>query len=365
MPARDERRERRHAERDRPDDDGDAGDVDGAQAGDAPAAAAGDGREVGRQHHARAAGREEGDEPGGEGRCRRARKEGFTHAAKLLAEPLLRQPAVGEQPPVFDERRQESKRDPPLRERLRLSALDIDRPKGEGDVVADTVEHVLRVLAEVAVARGDEGEVVHAESVGNPCEEAVKPMRRSGSSTDPSVSDSPMRSLHPIFTMVAESDAHGAEQEDRRHRRRAVRAGGRARVPREGRLPRLRRRQRAGRARARRADEARPRRARPHAPRHRGRGDLPRDPQPFRRADPHAHREVGRGRACQRARDRRRRLPDEAVQPARARRPRARDPATHAGRRDAARGDALVRRRPIRDRHGRGTKCASRGRPST
>ena len=97
----------------------------------------------------------------------------------------------------------------------------------------------------------------------------------------------------------------------------------------------------AGPARERAAGADRPR---PQAARHRRRGGLPADPQDLGRADPDAHRARRGHRQDHRPRGRRRRLPDQAVQSARARRPREGDPAPR--RRRSARGRA--KRAPAR-----------------
>ena len=83
--------------------------------------------------------------------------------------------------------------------------------------------------------------------------------------------------------------------------------------------------------------------------------DLPPDPQGLGRADPDAHR-AGRGRRQDhRARGRRRRLPDEAVQPARARCAREERPASLDGRSSGRR-----RRRAPSRRAGRSTPAGAR-----
>ncbi len=87
------------------------------------------------------------------------------------------------------------------------------------------------------------------------------------------------------------------------------------------------------------AAAAGPDRARPDAPRHRRDRGLPADPQDLRRADPDADG-AGRGRRQDhRPRGRRRRLPDEAVQPAGAGRP-GRSRSSAARRRSGARSRA-------------------------
>ena len=98
-------------------------------------------------------------------------------------------------------------------------------------------------------------------------------------------------------------------------------------LPEERRLRGQDRRDRRRGARRRVRGDARADRARPDAPGHRRDRGLPPHPQELGRADPDADRARRGRRQDHRPRGRRRRLPDEAVQPARARRPREVDPA--------------------------------------
>ena len=136
-------------------------------------------------------------------------------------------------------------------------------------------------------------------------------------------------------------------------------------VPGEGRVHRVHGGERPRGPGAGREEEPRPDRARPHAPRRQRRGDLRGGAQPVGRADRHADGQGRRGGAHRRARRRGRRLPGQAVQPARAGRARARRAPPHRRRRDAPRGDPPVRRGAPRDRHHEGTPCSATGGPWT
>ena len=164
--------------------------------------------------------------------------------------------------------------------------------------------------------------------------------------------------------------AAGAQTDSRRRGRgldRVVRLA----LPQERRLRRARghdRQRRAGAGRRRAAGADHPR---PDAARHRRDRDLPARPQDLRRADPDADRPRRGRRQDHRARGRRRRLPDEAVQPARARRAREERPAPLGARAAPRReeelrhGDLVDQRRPPRGEGRRARRSSWRRRSST
>ena len=133
---------------------------------------------------------------------------------------------------------------------------------------------------------------------------------------------------HSASRRRVERDAERPGESDRaRGRGRELDRLVRRAVPQERRLLRPHGRDRQRGARPVPGVAARADRARPDAPGHRRHRGLPAHPQELRRADPDADRARRGRRQDHRPRGRRRRLPDEAVQPARARRPREVDPA--------------------------------------